>query len=180
MKSPCPVRQLFVSHVMMGEIMLQYEGDLRTDIKGNSDSQETNVMMRMCLLLLFALFFVSGCERGDSADVAALRQEVAQLRHEVVSLRGQLDESRRSEHSIRARDYERGFGSEVSSTGGVRLVRERFRRLTHEELKRRHEEMRDPEKREQLRAKHKARMEARRLHFEERRKHQEQNREMTK
>ena len=121
----------------------------------------------------------SGCGKGNSDDVAALREEVGKLRQEVDALKSRAYDSRRVERRIFAKDAGRVPVAEenrpsadvVESTAKdqTRQTRERIRRPTPEELRARHEAMRDPAKREQLRAEHKARMEERRRRMEERR-----------
>ena len=129
----------------------------------------------------------SGCGKGNSDDVAALREEVGKLRQEVDVLKSRAYDPRRVERRAFAKDAGLGPKAEVSrqsanvaeSTAAdqTRQTRERIQRPTPEELRARHEAMRDPEKRAELRAEHKARMEEHKVRMEERRKRMEERRQ---
>lgn len=145
------------------------------------------MMTRTFLTSLILLWFTSGCGKGNSDDVAALREEVGKLRQEVDVLKSRAYDPRRVERRAFAKDAGLGPKAEVSrqsanvaeSTAAdqTRQTRERIQRPTPEELRARHEAMRDPEKRAELRAEHKARMEEHKVRMEERRKRMEERRQ---
>lgn len=136
-------------------------------------------MIKFLLALLGLACVVSGCGKGNADEVATLRQEVALLRQEVSSLKGWLHDLHRPGRRAFAKDAEKVPAAEVRhsatddaaapAAAGSRSPQKQMRRPTREELKARHEAMRDPQKREQLRAEHRARMEERRKRMEERR-----------
>ena len=135
------------------------------------------MVTRVFLALLILACFASGCGKGNSDDVAALREEVGKLRQEVDVLKSRAYDPRRVERRAFAKDAGLGPKAEVSRQSATvaestaadqtRQTRERIQRPTPEELRARHEAMRDPEKREQLRAEHRARAEEHRARMEE-------------
>ena len=144
-------------------------------------------MIRAFLSLLILACVASGCGKGDSGDLGALRKEVGKLRQEVGALKSRVHDLQRTERRTFARDAGRGSVTEDSHPSadvaesapadGPRQTRERNRRPTLEELRARHEAMKDPEKRAELRAEHKVRMEERKARLEERRKRMEERRQ---
>lgn len=123
--------------------------------------------MRLAYLLLtVVLCLLSGCGNGRADEEAELRKEVRQLRQEVDALKVRVAESGRAERRS-------SFGG---SAARYRATSETPSRLSPEEMKARHEAMRDPEKREQLRAEYRARMEAQKKRMEERRRLYEERR----
>lgn len=145
------------------------------------------VLRPMVALAVGFVCLVSGCGRGDTDEIGALRDEVAELKQEVSDVKARLRNVQRAERRAAAREAERVSAvsgdnrrrefAERAASNGVRRVREVPSRPTPEELKARHEAMRDPAKREQLWAEHKARMEERRVRMEEHRQRMEERRQ---
>ena len=130
-----------------------------------------------------------GCAKNETADVAQLRDAVGQLREEVAQLRKDVRElkmrgERRAPFAARPSDGARAreMSATARSESAAPIARSHGARVhkqhgdmgganpTIEELKARHEAMRDPAQREKMRAEHRARMEERRQRMEERRR----------
>ena len=105
------------------------------------------------LLVCLGLTFLCGCgKREDAGDVAALKGELVALRGEIVQLR----------HVIVALSQQTNRLVRPSAVAGASRAMERTHRSPEEDLKARRE------RRDQLIAEHRARMEERRRRMEER------------
>ena len=126
----------------------------------------------MSSLMLFVLLVgLVGCQRNEAEGngaIGALRKEIGSLKTEVRQLRAHLERRGAMDGHVRRR-MPLGRAAETNAVAGVKAPPGRPVGMSPEEMKARHEAMRDPKMREKMRAEHRARMEEHRKRAEERR-----------